>query len=108
MIRITAKQEGFRRCGVNHPATTTEYPDSRFSAKELKILQAEPMLVVDVVAGGKPAGSEAEKQLNVGDTVALVLAAATVEELDKFADDTRKGVIDAVAKRRADLAGPAE
>jgi hypothetical protein len=50
MIRITSKSEGFRRCGVVHPSTATEYPDERFSKKELEVLKAEPMLVVEEVA----------------------------------------------------------
>lgn len=49
MIRITSKQAGFRRCGVAHPATATEYPNSKFSANQLETLQAEPMLVVEVI-----------------------------------------------------------
>ncbi len=49
MIRITSAKEGFRRAGVAHPRTPTEYPDDKFSAEELKVLQAEPMLVVETV-----------------------------------------------------------
>lgn len=50
MIRITAKAAGFRRCGVAHPAIATDYPDNRFTAKELAALKAEPMLVVEELA----------------------------------------------------------
>ncbi len=49
MIRITSKKAGFRRCGVAHPGETTEYPNDRFSKKEIAILEAEPMLVVEHV-----------------------------------------------------------
>jgi hypothetical protein len=48
MIRIKSKKAGFRRCGIAHPAEFVEYPNSRFSGGELKILKAEPMLVVEV------------------------------------------------------------
>ncbi|MFH1028489.1 MAG: HI1506-related protein [Pseudomonadota bacterium] len=48
-IRITAKKDGFRRCGVTHPAQPTEHPDDAFSKKDLEILKAEPMLVVEVL-----------------------------------------------------------
>lgn len=59
-IRITSKRADFRRCGIAHPAVATDYPDERFSAEELERLQAEPMLVVEVIDGkGKPAGTEA-------------------------------------------------
>ncbi|QOX79798.1 hypothetical protein FY034_12940 [Trichlorobacter lovleyi] len=50
MIRITSKQAGFRRCGVAHPEAATEYPNNAFTAGQLKQLQSEPMLVVEIVA----------------------------------------------------------
>ena len=49
MIRITSIKDGFRRCGMAHPKEPTEYPDGRFSTKELKILDDEPMLFVEVI-----------------------------------------------------------
>lgn len=49
MIRITGKREGFRRCGVTHPAQPTDYPDDRFSTQDLAVLKSEPMLVVEEV-----------------------------------------------------------
>jgi len=98
MIRITAKQDGFRRCGIAHPKGATEYPDATFTKNQMDQLQAEPMLVVEVVPTGKP---------NVADTVVLVQAAATIEALDQLAaDETRKGVLDAIDKRRAELSQP--
>lgn len=105
MIRITSKKDGFRRCGVAHPKTATEYLDGRFSAKELKILQAEPQLDVQLLAGDQSDQSGKNKRPNVGGTVALVQAALTVEELNAFAEDEeRKGVLDAIVKRGAELA----
>ncbi len=53
MIRITAKKDGFRRCGVAHQTTPTEYADDRFTKEELRLLSAEPMLVVEQVAKDK-------------------------------------------------------
>lgn len=50
MITITSKKEGFRRCGVAHGQTPANYPDDRFTAEELEILQQEPMLVVQQTA----------------------------------------------------------
>ena len=107
MIRITAKKDGFRRCGVAHPKSATDHPDNRFTAEQLKILQAEPMLVVQVITGGADPGGKSDppKRLNVPDTVALVLAATTLEELNTFAEgEDRKGVLDAIAKKGAELA----
>lgn len=48
MIRITSRQDGFRRCGTVFPKGVTEYPDKTFSRDQLTILQAEPMLTVEV------------------------------------------------------------
>jgi len=47
MIRIRSKRHNFRRCGVPHPKQPVEYSDDRFSKKELEILQAETMLIVE-------------------------------------------------------------
>jgi hypothetical protein len=49
MIRITSKQHNFLRCRVAHPKGTTEYPDDAFTPEQLKILQAEPKLTVEIV-----------------------------------------------------------
>ncbi|CDL80191.1 HI1506-related protein [Xenorhabdus cabanillasii] len=49
-ILITAKIDGFRRCGIAHSDKTTTYPDDRFTAVQLAELQADPMLVVSVVS----------------------------------------------------------
>jgi hypothetical protein len=46
MLRIKSKRDKFRRCGVAHPATDMDYPDGRFTGDQIKILQAEPMLIV--------------------------------------------------------------
>jgi len=53
MIRITAKTDGFRRCGIAHSKEPTEYPDDHFNKKELELLKEEPMLSVEEV---KPKG----------------------------------------------------
>ncbi len=45
-ISIRAIKDGFRRCGIAHSKNETTYPDDRFSKEELKVLEAEPMLVV--------------------------------------------------------------
>ena len=49
MIRITSKQEGFRRCGISHTKEPVEYPDSTFTAAQVAALQAETQLIVDVI-----------------------------------------------------------
>lgn len=54
MIIITSKREGFRRCGVAHPARPVEWPDDRWAGDELAALMAEPMLTVEVVEDPHP------------------------------------------------------
>ena len=54
MIIITSKREGFRRCGVAHPARPVEWPDERWTIDELDALLAEPMLTVEVVEDPAP------------------------------------------------------
>ena len=48
MIKIASKRHNFRRCGIAHPKDPVEHGDDRFSKKELAILKAEPMLIVEV------------------------------------------------------------
>ena len=49
MIRIKSKKAGFRRCGIAHPTEFVEYPDERFTKEDIKTLQSEPMLCVEIV-----------------------------------------------------------
>jgi len=46
MIRIISRKEGFRRCGVAHTEKPADYEDDRFTEKDLEVLKAEPMLIV--------------------------------------------------------------
>jgi len=48
-IIITSRKDGFRRCGIAHASVPVEYSDGHFTADELAVLQAEPLLMVDVV-----------------------------------------------------------
>lgn len=49
MIIIKSKKAGFRRCGLSHPAAAVSYPDDQFTAAQLAVLKAEPMLLVEIV-----------------------------------------------------------
>lgn len=49
-VIITAKKDGFRRCGMAHPASAVEHADGVFTKEQIEILKAEPMLVVQEVA----------------------------------------------------------
>ncbi len=48
-IRITSKENGFRRAGIAHSSKATEYADDFFSKEQLEALIAEKMLVVEVL-----------------------------------------------------------
>lgn len=48
-VRITAKAEGFRRCGIEHACKPVTWPDDRFTPQQLKQLRAESMLIVEVI-----------------------------------------------------------
>lgn len=52
-IQITAKRDGFRRCGMAHSDKTQTYTDGHFSSSVLAELMAEPMLVVSYVPDGQ-------------------------------------------------------
>ncbi len=47
-ITITAKRDGFRRCGVAHRDAPVTWPDGHFTDEQIAILRAEPSLVVHI------------------------------------------------------------
>ena len=59
-VRIRSLQESFRRCGIAHGTKIVEYPDKKFSPEDLKILKAEPMLVVEVLTKADLANEKTE------------------------------------------------
>lgn len=67
MIRITCKQHNFRRCRVAHPKGTTDYPDDTFTPEQIKVLQAEPKLIVEIVPD-EPEGTETETGQGTGES----------------------------------------
>lgn len=97
MIRISAKQEGFRRCGVAHTTAPVEYSDDQFTTEQLAWLRAEPMLVVEIIKN-EPSRPTAT------DAIATVKAAATVDALNALAaGEERKSVQAAIEARRKEL-----
>jgi len=80
MICITSKRNGFRRCGIAHPDTLTEYKNDHFSKAQLAQLQAEPMLVVQVLPDTKNNGSQSKTKVNATDQKKELMA-MTMEEL---------------------------
>ena len=102
MIIITSKKEGFRRCGVAHPADATEYPDGFFAPEQIKALREEPMLVV--LEAEEDEAELTNKPTPAADMIALVKQAGK-EDLDKLAEgERRKTVLEAIEARRKELA----
>ncbi|WP_145490825.1 HI1506-related protein [Yersinia rohdei] len=62
-IQITAKRDGFRRCGMAHSDKTQTYADGHFSPAMLAELKAEPMLVVSHVPDAQQGNTEQSKEL---------------------------------------------
>lgn len=48
-IVITAKRDGFRRCGIAHPRKPTSYPDDFFTEEQWQALDKEPQLILAYV-----------------------------------------------------------
>ena len=60
-------------------------------------------LIATGIIGEAVPGTE-NARLNVADTVKLVQAATTIEEIDNLAEgETRKGVLEVITSRRAEL-----
>lgn len=59
-VTVTARRDGFHRCGVPHPASPVEYPAGHWSEEQLERLRAEPMLVVADTADGPAADVPAD------------------------------------------------
>lgn len=49
-LRITARRDGFRRGGISHPAAPTPRRSEDFTAGQLALIRAEPMLLVEDLA----------------------------------------------------------
>ncbi|WP_370621270.1 HI1506-related protein [Citrobacter cronae] len=71
-VQITARRDGFRRLGMAHSASTVTYPDDRFTPEELRILKAEPNLIVTEVADIADAASmEVKLKAALGEIIEL-------------------------------------
>lgn len=65
-IQITARREGFRRCGIAHSAKATTYEDGHFTPKQLAELENDPQLVVVRIAAGAATDDQGlDKQLTL-------------------------------------------
>ncbi|HIF5902470.1 TPA: HI1506-related protein [Raoultella ornithinolytica] len=73
-ITITAKRDGFRRCGVAHRDVPVTFPDGYFTDEQIAILRAEPSLVVHL----GPVSGDVDK---------LKAALGRVQELESQLED---------------------
>ncbi len=62
MIRIRSSKEGFRRCGIAHSKKPVDYPNDKFTEEQLKALNAEPMLFVEVIPDPPPPEDKGKKE----------------------------------------------
>ncbi|MBG6243178.1 MAG: hypothetical protein EKE20_15780 [Candidatus Symbiopectobacterium sp. Dall1.0] len=83
-IQITARFEGFRRCGMAHSAKTQTYPDDRFTAAELAILEREPQLIVVRVSDDSGTDVDAEAVLAEARSYIATLEANTVKYVEQI------------------------
>lgn len=49
VLRITAKRDGRRRAGIDHPASPVDHPLDAFTAEQIAQLKADDQLVVQEV-----------------------------------------------------------
>lgn len=94
----------------SYPVLSPVLYDKRYEIGEtidLDETAAAPLLIAGAIGeatGAASTQSSGGKSLNVAQTVELVKAAQTVEELDKLAEgETRKGVLDAITIRKTEL-----
>ncbi|HBC0038449.1 TPA: hypothetical protein JGA48_002676 [Salmonella enterica] len=93
VIEITARRDGFRRCGVAHSATTKAWPVDAFTPEQLAVMKADPMLIVverDKAADQNSTGSidELTAQLDAERKQNAELMAQLEEERQKVSDLT--------------------
>lgn len=120
-IQITAKRDGFRRCGIAHSDKTQTYADDHFTAAQLQALKAEDQLVVvhlsdqQLSAGGTGEGNEKLEVLRSqllaatssldAKTAELTTAQSLIEKLN---DDLSQANTDLTAKQETITAQQAE
>jgi len=110
ILRISAKREGYRRCGVAHAGAATEHAIDAFNEKQIEILKADPMLIVqelDAGAAADTAGAKTETDKLLAEAKADRARAA--EELKQAEADRKKAAGELAAaeqvRKEAEAAG---
>lgn len=65
-LKIISLKDGFRRCGIEHPAKPVIYPEGTFTKEQVKKLKAEPLLVVEEVEAPKDKGPKKDQDKGSG------------------------------------------
>lgn len=71
-IRIIAKQDGFRRGGKAHSKDTVDWADGDFTETQLKELQAESMLIVEIIEGEPEGNTDDQKEEKIASIVEAI------------------------------------
>ncbi|AUV93367.1 MULTISPECIES: HI1506-related protein [Klebsiella] len=89
-ITITAKRDGFRRCGVAHRDVPVTWPDGSFTKEQIAILRAEPSLVVHIgaLSGDDDKLKAAQGRIQELETVALQLKEDSVGLMQQLLEVT--------------------
>lgn len=91
-VKITAKRDGFRRCGIAHSETTTTWPDDHFTRAQLRELEAEPNLVVIRVADENEMALQKDTLIEV--KARVIELEAVVLQLNSDADVLKEQLAD--------------
>lgn len=91
-VKITAKRDGFRRCGIAHSETTTTWPDDHFTRAQLRELEAEPNLVVIRVADENEMALQQDTLIEV--KARVIELEAVVLQLNSDADALKQQLSD--------------
>ncbi len=103
LVKVTAiPEKGFRRAGF---AFTREATTITVDADQLKQIQKESLLVCQILEEIPPV-DDSKPQRNVAETIKLVMAADSAGLAALTEGETRKGVMDAIAKRTVELCTP--
>lgn len=89
-ITITAKRDGFRRCGVAHRDVPVTFPDGHFTDEQIAILRAEPALVVHIgaLSGDDDKLKAAQGRIQELETVVLQLKEDSVGLMQQLLEVT--------------------
>lgn len=80
-VQITARVDGFRRCGMAHSAKTQTYPDDHFTAAQLAVLENEPQLIVVRVSGDAATNSDTATELSAARKLIATLEANAMKSV---------------------------